>query len=338
MKSILIILNLLLAVAVLWSGARFVRGLSGNPKPAAFTVKKRVPKTQKGTAEIQSTSVRQSAVPAAGEEQVKEIVELDIFNQDRCPNAGVWGGGNARVEMTLVGTFRIGQTQGAVILQKNQARNNPFMQFGGMMNNQGGMQRRQGIGRGPGGFGGGFSGGQGGPGGFGGGFSGGQGGRSGGFSGGQGGGNDSGRRMIGGSRSIQANRDARGVVQPGQQNNNTNVTYKQYVRLGETMANGYRLTEINRNSVVLVRGSDRVELELVDASVNAKQAGRRNNNTARPANQTQMMQQMLQSMQNMQRAQMMQNFQMMRMQQQNQQNQQSQQNQQGRGGMAPRRR
>ena len=334
MKTILIILNLLLAGAVLWSGARFVQGISGEPKPAAFTVKKRVPKTQKATASIQNTSVRRASIPEAGEKQVKEIVELDVFNQDRCPNAGVWGGGNARVEMTLVGTFRIGQTQGAVILQKSQARNFPFMQFGGgMMNNQGGMQRRQGIGRG--GPGGGFGGG---PGGFGGGFNGGQGGqggRPGGFNGGQGGG-DSGRRSIGGSRFISANRDARGVVQPGQQNNNTNVTYKQYVRLGETMANGYRLTEINRNSVVLVRGSDRVELELVDASVNAKQNARRNNNAARPANQTQVMQQMLQSMQNMQRAQMMQNFQMMRMQQQNQQNQQNQQ--QSRGGTAPRRR
>ena len=160
MKIILIILNLLLAGAVLWSGARFVQDISGKSQPAAFTVKKRVPKNQKAAAEVQSIQIRQFSVPTAGEAQVKEIVELDVFNQDRCPNAGVWGG-NARVEMTLVGTFRIGNTQGAVILQKNQARSNQFMQFGGMMNNPGGgmMQRRQGIGPGgPGGFGGGFNG------------------------------------------------------------------------------------------------------------------------------------------------------------------------------------
>ena len=97
------------------------------------------------------------------------------------------------------------------------------------------------------------------------------------------------------------------------------------------MANGYKLSAIERNRVVLTRGSDKLELELVDASANAKQPARR----SRPANQTQIMQQMLQSMQNMQRAQMMQGFQMMRM---NQMNQQNQQNQGGRGGMMPRRR
>ena len=132
---------------------------------------------------------------------------------------------------------------------------------------------------------------------------------------------------------MQANRNAQGVVLPGQTNTNNSqpVTYKQYVRLGETMANGYKLTEIAKNRVVLTRGSDRLELELVDPSVNAKKTAPR----TRPANQTQIMQQMLQSMQNMQRAQMMQGFQMMRM---NQMNQMNQQNQGGRGGMMPRRR
>jgi hypothetical protein len=213
--------------------------------------------------------------------------------------------------MTLVGTFKIGNSKGAVILQKTQARNFPFMPFGGMMNPGGGFQpRRMGIGRG--GFGGGF-------------------GNRNSNNSGMNGGN---RRVIGGSRFIQANRNAQGVVLPGQNNNNNNkpIVYKQYVRLGETMANGYKLAEIDRNRVVLTRGSDKLELELADASTNAKKPASR----TRPANQTQIMQQMLQSMQNMQRAQMMQGFQMMRMNQQNMQNMQNMQG--GRGGMMPRRR
>ena len=311
MKSILIILNVVLGCAVLWGGVRFFRNLVPGQTKTAFTVKKRKANPQKLKIEkFQPETTKQPQVST--DAQIKRIVDRNIFNPDRCPNAGVWGG-NARVEMTLVGTFKIGKSQGAVILQKTQNRNFPFMPFGGMMGPGGGPgggmpQRRMGIGRG-------------------------------GFGGGnndqmrQNDGDRGGRRMLGGMRSIQSNRNAQGIVLPGQTNNNNNktVTYKQYVRLGETMANGYKLTEIAKNRVVLTRGSDRLELELVDPSVNAKKTPAR----TRPPNQTQVMQQMLQSMQNMQRAQMMQGFQMMRM---NQQNQQNQQNQGGRGGMMPRRR
>jgi len=327
MKSILIMLNILLAGAVVLGGVRFIRNLTDSPAKPAFTVKKRIPKNAKITSLAnRETAADKNVSGPSGEAMVKQIVETDIFNQDRCPNGGFWGGGNARVEMTLVGTFKIGKSQGAVILQKTQQRNFPFMPFGGMMNPGGGgfPQRRMGIGRGNGGPGGSFGG-----------------------NGGMGMNRDNpgdrggGRRAIGGSRFIQANRNAQGPVQPGQNNNNNNnnnkpIVYKQYVRLGETMANGYTLTEIDRNRVVLTRGSDKIELELVDPSTNAKKTAAR----PRPANQTQIMQQMLQSMQNMQRAQMMQGFQMMRMNQQNMQNMQNQnQNQQGgRGGMMPRRR
>ena len=146
------------------------------------------------------------------------------------------------------------------------------------------------------------------------------------------------RRQIGGSRTVSANRNAQGVVQPGQTNaNNTNVTYKQYVRVGETLANGYTLTDVGRNHVTLTRGSDKIELELSDASKNAAKNNRRPNNNNRQPNQNQVMQQLLQGMQNMQRAQMMQGFQMMRMNQQAMQNMQNQQNS-GRNGTAPRRR
>ena len=308
MKSLLIVLNILLAGAVVWGSVGFIKKLASSGAKTSFTVKKRVPKTARITSSVKR-NVPEKKTPAgpSGESLVKQIVEADIFNQDRCPNAGFWGAGNARVEMTLVGTFKIGNSRGAVILQKTQARNYPFMPFGGMNPGGGFPQRRMGIGRG--GFGGGFGGGN----------------NSAGM-------NGSSRRVIGGSRFIQANRNAQGVVQPGQNNNNNNkpIVYKQYVRLGETMANGYKLAEIDRNRVVLTRGSDKLELELADASVNAKKPAAR----TRPPNQTQIMQQMLQSMQNMQRAQMMQGFQMMRMNQQNMQNQQGG----GRGGMMPRRR
>ena len=48
----------------------------------------------------------------------------------------------------------------------------------------------------------------------------------------------------------------------------SNTPAKQYVRLGETMANGYTLAEVTRTRAVLVRGNDKMELELQDPSKN----------------------------------------------------------------------
>jgi hypothetical protein len=50
--------------------------------------------------------------------------------------------------------------------------------------------------------------------------------------------------------------------------NRRNVPVQQYVRLGETMSTGYTLTEVTRQRAVLVRGNDKVELELQDPSKN----------------------------------------------------------------------
>lgn len=294
MKSILIVLNLLLAAAVVWNGLRlFGNVLKENPK-TSFTVKKRKPAAGPGASVKKTESSAAEPAVLTGAEKIKLITEQNIFDQERCPNTMF--GGNTRVELTLVGTFRAGSMVGAVILQKSNNRNQ-FPSFG-MMNPNGQQQgpRRMGIGPVPGNQ-----------------------------------QEQSGtRRQRGGAQSIQANRNAQGAVQPGAANtaNQTQTAFKQYVRLGETLANGYKLVEVERSRVVLTRGSDKLELELADASKNAPQSGRGRRSNV---NQTQIMQQMLRSMQNMQRMQMMQNFEMMRMNRQNQQNQPG-----GRSGTAPR--
>ncbi|MBR2425848.1 MAG: hypothetical protein IKB16_03810 [Lentisphaeria bacterium] len=75
---------------------------------------------------------------------------------------------------------------------------------------------------------------------------------------------------------------------PGQNNNNQqqeSVVYKQYVRVGETMANGYKLDSVTRNSAVLTKGSERMELTIVEAS---KNAGGKSNTTNQNRNPFQM--------------------------------------------------
>ena len=311
MKMLLVILNLFLGISVLTGGLVLCKKASRNAKPA-FTVKKR----SKGKKIPSPVSAGKQT--AAGtiktpdrEDLIKNIVQNNIFDQERVPNAGMFL--NARVELTLVGTFKAGKHSGAVILQKSNARQMPaFTQmFGGTSP----MGRRMGIGRGNPMM---MNRQQGGAAPF----------RT---MTGNAGRQPEQRRQQGGSVRIHAVRNAQGAVIPGTANaqlsNNTKVTYKQYVRLGETLANGYKLVEIHRNSVTLMRGSDKLELELVDASKNApKRAGR-----PRRVNQNQVMQQMMNTMQNMQRMQNMQNWRMMQsMRQMNNQNRSQ--------GTAPRRR
>lgn len=50
---------------------------------------------------------------------------------------------------------------------------------------------------------------------------------------------------------------------------------QQYVKLGETMSNGYALTEVTRSRAVLVRGNDKIELDLQVPSKNRTAARQR---------------------------------------------------------------
>ena len=60
----------------------------------------------------------------------------------------------------------------------------------------------------------------------------------------------------------------------GQRRNNNSNAIKQYVRLGETMPNGYTLTALTRTRATLTRGGDKMELELQMPSQNQNAARR----------------------------------------------------------------
>ncbi len=301
MKGLLILFNLFLASMLVW-------GLASHFKPAAsktvYTVKKRTASQKKETvAPAKPAAVQEKMTP---KEQLAKIIEANIFNSDRCPNATATGR-NARVELSLVGTFKIGDCVGAIIKQKTSGgNNNRFMPF--MPGMPGGFPqgRQMGISRNN--------------------RNQNNGGRTGGHPGGMMG--MSGGMMPGGARNMKNSGMVRGVrgQMPAIGTNVTaatagnQMTYKQYVRLGETLSNGYKLVEVNRDSVLLTRGSDKLELELLDASKNTPQTARRSNRRTNTGTQ------MLQTLQNMQRMQMFQNMQMMRMMRQNQNPPQQQNN------------
>ena len=157
------------------------------------------------------------AIPQKRDEQKNAILDSDIFNAERTPNAAFGRGANTRVELILVGTIETGNYRAAVIVQRTNTRQiNPFMRM--MWGN-----------------------GQGGPGGGRGGW-----------------------------------RFNMGFNQNNQNRNNPTVV-QQYVKLGQTMPNGYKLTALSRTRATLTRGGDKMELEL--------QAPSRNQNAPRRTTQ-----------------------------------------------------
>ena len=269
MKSFLITVNIILATLVVWSAAKHFGAITGGTK-VEYSVKKPAQKKAQPAVKPQKTE----PAPAKLKDPVASLIEENIFNQDRCPNANVPGGGNARVELSLVGTFTVGTSSGAIILQKTSANNRNQWGFmggfpGGPPRPGGGPGRQMGIAN-----------------------------QAGNNRNGPRGGRGSGGRNMGGIRTPY------GI---SYQNSQGPVVFKQYVRLGETLSNGYTLTEVNPNKVTLKRGSDKLELELLDASQNAPQTAKAQNRRTNRGNQ------FMQIMQNMQRMQFMQNMQMMRM-------------------------
>ena len=239
MKILLIALNCIFALGIAW-GILSALGKPSVDEDEYFIKRKAGKKTT-----VRKTTSKKSAVASTGPakrasaeiEQI--IVEKNIFNPARCPNARVFGrrpGGNARLNLTLVGTFTIDKVSGAIILQRQQAQQNrmmmnqPWMMGRGMMMNQNnGMNNN----------------------------------------------NRFRQRFMPG-------------MFPGMQNNNNNndqqsVVYKQYVRVGEVMANGYKLESVTRTSAILTKGSERMELTIVEASKNAGgKSGTTANNNRNP--------------------------------------------------------
>ncbi|MBQ9088437.1 MAG: hypothetical protein IJY46_06630 [Lentisphaeria bacterium] len=250
MRKLLLTINIVLGVFLLWS---FAQNISAQTKANA---KNKLVKPVLPAKAVRSESKKKSNAPELPslDDAVKKITAQDIFNNVRSPLANVR---NSRTQLTLVGVFKIGKTEGAIIRQNTSQRQfNPYL---AQMMSASGMMNR----------------------------------------GGMGGGNRGG--MMGGGRFTRWSQVA----------GRNSGAEKQYVKLGETLSNGYTLAEVTRTGVTLIRGNDRIELELQDPSKN-RNSGRSNNNRRS-----------LNSYQQFQQAQMIMQGQMMRTMQQIQRNIQS---------------
>ena len=268
MRKLLITINVILGAFLLWG---FSKNIAAHSNKNSANQLKLLPLPKAAKSE---NTKRSGVAPLADvDESAKKIIAHDVFNNVRSPLANVR---SSRTQLTLVGIFRCGKSEGAIIRQNNQFRQfNPYlaqmMAQGGMMNRPGMMGNRGGMMNRPG--------------------------------------------MMGGNR----------FTSWSQVSGRSSGAEKQYVKVGETLSNGYTLAEVTRTGATLIRGNDRIELELQEPSRNRNNRGGNNNFGRRPG---------LNSTQQFQQAQMIMQGQMMRTMQQMQQTIQSNRNQGGgnRGG------
>ena len=227
MRKLLVTINIILGAVLLWG---FSKNIAAHTKKAGTAQLKLLPLPKAAKTD---SPKRQTNAPLANiDESAKKIISHDVFNNVRSPLANVR---NSRTQLTLVGIFRCGKTEGAIIRQNNRNRQfNPYlaqmMMQGGMMNRPGGMMNR------PGGMG--------------------------------------GNRFTSWSQVAGRNSGAE----------------KQYIKVGETLSNGYTLAEVTRTGATLIRGNDRIELELQDPSKN-RNSGRSYSGNRPGLNSTQQFQQ-----------------------------------------------
>ena len=205
MKKALVTLNIVLTLSVVWA----VSGLFSKQDKVIVRSKK-IDRTNAGVSKKTESSEKIDVQLPAPDAAAEKIASLDVFNQLRSPFANTRMG---RTDLTLLGTFKVGKLEGAVIRQQNRSRQvNPYLMQAMRMAGVGGAGR---MGRG---------------------------------------------RFSSGTQ---------------RQLNILNQPLKHYIRLGETLSNGYTLIEVSRTKAVLVRGNDKLELELQDPSKNRTAVTRR---------------------------------------------------------------
>ena len=258
MKTPLILLNCLLAGGVCFAFVSNIRALS---KDEQVVPVKRERKQFKND-DLQNAP---AAPVYTRDQQIQSILTANILNPDRSPNTGARAQ-NRRVQLSLVGTFKIGKSEGAIIRVKGAANPNRFMQMGGGMFGMpgmfGGMPGMPGMGgRGmmPQ-MGGGMAqsgnnaaqgnNAQAGPR------------RNAGASEGRGG------MMSGNDRRMRFSSMFRQMSGAEEDADSATTGTKQYVKVGETLASGHTLVEVQRFKVILSRGGSKTELLLEDPSKN----------------------------------------------------------------------
>ena len=275
MRAILIVINLLLACVIVQGAIHWLNEPSVDAEVVTAATKER----RQATPQPKPVQSRQPGYTyLASENQIATTVALNIFDPERAPKAALNNRRNAtpvnRADMTLAGTFVIGDIAGAIILQRqNQmmnmrqtaARGNQTgntnnaeelaaaqeQQMQEALENQAQMnallqalQQTEGV--------------------------------------------TEEQTALFRQRVDRANQQVELLQNQNQQRNtgrdglsadgsvataNASNSYKQYIRIGESLPNGYTLAAVTRTSATLTRNQETIELTMQDASTNVGRAG-----------------------------------------------------------------
>ena len=139
MKAILIFANLLLATFIVVGAVSWLKEPTVDAEIATPTNKER--RVSAPQPRQISQQQPQQYVSAPAETQIATTVALNIFDPERAPQAVANNRRNAtpvnRMDMTLVGTFTIGELAGAIILQRSQQMQQMRQQIGRNANQTG---------------------------------------------------------------------------------------------------------------------------------------------------------------------------------------------------------
>jgi len=276
MRAILIVINLLLACVIVQGAIHWLNEPSVDAEVVTAATKER----RQTTPQPRPVQTQQPGYTyLTSENQIATTVALNIFDPERAPKAVLNNRRNAtpvnRGDMTLAGTFVIGDIAGAIILQRqnqmlnmrqpaagrngtngntnnaeelaaaqeqqmqealeNQAQMNALLQA---------LQQTEGI--------------------------------------------TEEQTALFRQRVDRANQQVELLQNQNQQRNtgrdglsadgsvataNASNSYKQYIRVGESLPNGYTLAAVTRTSATLTRNQETIELTMQDASANAGRAG-----------------------------------------------------------------
>jgi len=275
MRAILIVINLLLACVIVQGAIHWLNEPSVNAEVVA-TAKKERRATTPDPRPVQAQQPGYTYLPS--ENQIATTVALNIFDPERAPKAVTANRRNAtpvnRADMTLAGTFVIGDIAGAIILQRqNQMMN---MRQAAARPGQTGntnnaeelaaaqeqqlqdaleaqaqytnqlrvLQQTEGI--------------------------------------------TEEQTALARQRLERSTQQVELLLNQNQQRNtgrdgltadggvataNASNSYKQYIRIGEALPNGFTLAAVTRTSATLTRNNEQIELTMQDASANAGRAG-----------------------------------------------------------------
>ena len=279
MRAVLIFANILLACILAQGAIQWLNEPSVDAEVATSVSKER------RSAAPQPKNIQQQMIPqrqyasVSPENQIATTVALNIFDPERAPQATAAGRRAAatpvnRADMTLVGTFTIGDIAGAIILQRSQQMMQMRQQLG--RNNQNGntnnaeelaaaqeqqmqqalenrnelttllqtLQQTEGV-------------------------------------------TDQQTELIR-QRLERSNQQVELLQNQNQQRNigrdglsadgavataNASNSNKQYIRVGEALSNGYTLAAVSRTSATLTRNQETIELTMQDASANTARGG-----------------------------------------------------------------